>query len=293
MDSEETEIAKLSEFHALGAKKMPCLIIVLGHNIAYRYWLDRAEMVIGRVHGAHIVLNEANVSRRHARLLLDQSGSAIEDLGSTNGTYVNSAKIAARQRLHDGDLIGIGKTVLKFSLLSAIDDAFYAEVVDFARFDALTGLLSRRFFAKHLAAECDRVGRYGGELSLLLCDLDDFKSINDRYGHQAGDLVLSQVGQTVRSCLRKSIDTASRYGGEEIAILLPHIALANALTVAEKIRAAIAACAVRYREQALSVTASIGVSAYGAALGTPEALIKRADEKLYLAKRAGKNRVES
>lgn len=291
MSQKQTEITRLTDYHALGSKSQPCLIVVSGYGIAQRYWLDRPENIIGRLFDCHIMLNEANVSRQHARVLALGDSFLLEDLGSTNGTYVNSSKLTRPHRLADGDLIGIGETVFKFAIQSAIDDAFYNEMLEAARLDSLTGLLNRRYFDKHLAAEFARIDRYGGCVSLLLCDLDDFKAINDRHGHPAGDLVLSQVGERLRGCLRQQLDLPSRYGGEELAVLLPEIGPDQALTVAEKIRAAVAERPTVYQGRPLQVTLSIGVASSGDGVDSPKKLITAADERLYRAKRDGKNRV--
>lgn len=280
---------KLTAFEALKLNKSPYLIIMAGDDIAHRYALDQPQFIIGRIPGSDIILNDRKVSRRHARLLVTNTVD-IEDLQSTNGTYVNNEQIS-KARLLDGDLITIGKTVLKFSYHSQVDDAFHDEMSESARNDALTGLVNRRYFTKHLESECARIHRYGGTVSLLIGDLDGFKSINDRFGHQVGDLALRVVGEAIQSCIRQNIDVAGRYGGEEFAILLPDTDPQAALVVAEKIRTAIASLDVSYEDGALPVTMSIGVASTGPQINSPNELLRHADHNLYQAKRAGKNQV--
>ena len=181
--------------------------------------------------------------------------------------------------------------------------------------DGLTGLYNHRHFQERLRQECRRSHRYGTPLTLLMLDLDDFKSFNDQFGHQIGDEALREVGQILFAVTRRGVDLAARYGGEEFAVILPHTRVsdapsegvegtatdgdespppagAGALVVAERIRAAIAGHAFpghggrRYARS----TVTVGV----AELRTdeePAALIAAADAALYEGKHAGRDRV--
>ena len=156
--------------------------------------------------------------------------------------------------------------------------------------DGLTDLPNRRQFEHSLASEIERVDRFGGTLSLVLADLDDFKQVNDRYGHLAGDDVLRAFADMLEENVR-AIDLASRYGGEEFAILLPQTDLAGAERVAERLRRGLSRRPIKTAAGALvAVTASFGVASYPFA-PTQAALFAAADEALYDAKAAGKNRV--
>jgi diguanylate cyclase (GGDEF)-like protein len=156
--------------------------------------------------------------------------------------------------------------------------------------DGLTELANRRQFEQALAGEINRAERFGGTLALILADLDDFKQVNDRYGHQAGDEVLKSFAEVLRETVR-DVDLPARYGGEEFAVLLPQTDLIGAERLAERLRQSVAERPLTKRPGALvAVTASFGVAAFPDS-PTPAALFAAADEALYRAKAAGKNRV--
>jgi diguanylate cyclase (GGDEF)-like protein len=156
--------------------------------------------------------------------------------------------------------------------------------------DGLTDLANRRHFEEALVAEISRSERFGGMLALVLADLDDFKQVNDRYGHQTGDDVLRSFADVLRETVR-DIDLAARYGGEEFAVLLPQTDLEGAERLAERLREAIASRRLTLEPGAtFAVTSSFGVASFPAA-STPAALFAAADEALYRAKSEGKNRV--
>jgi diguanylate cyclase (GGDEF)-like protein len=166
-----------------------------------------------------------------------------------------------------------------------------ARLYELATVDGLTGLLVRRHFDQRLEEEWSRNQRYGGYFSFGIFDLDKFKSLNDTYGHQVGDQVLRAAAAVVRRNMRAA-DLAGRYGGEEFAFILPRTRVAEATTVAERIRADIEKLVIDHGGSKVTVTASIGLSAYPeTGVQTVAELIARADEAMYLAKRQGRNRV--
>jgi diguanylate cyclase (GGDEF)-like protein len=158
--------------------------------------------------------------------------------------------------------------------------------------DPLTGLPNRRFFDEYAALEFHRFVRFGEPVSFLMLDLDGFKAINDRYGHAAGDEVLRQVAELFRSATR-SADLFARYGGEEFVALLPETDEANALSVAEKLRAAVEGMRIKAGSRRIPVTISIGVAAMRPGDASLDAVTARADEALYRAKREGRNCVRA
>jgi diguanylate cyclase (GGDEF)-like protein len=159
-----------------------------------------------------------------------------------------------------------------------------------ARTDGLTGLYNRRHFDEQLARIVSDSLAHGSPASLVVADVDHFKRVNDTYGHEAGDAVLKAVARVFLDCLRAE-DVCARYGGEEIAILLPETSVARARDVAERVRKAIAAKPVKHGERTITVTASFGVAGYPESTALRDALFPAADRALYEAKNRGRNQV--
>jgi diguanylate cyclase (GGDEF)-like protein len=162
--------------------------------------------------------------------------------------------------------------------------------------DDLTGIANYRGFRQTLQDEWVRCQRRREPLSLLICDIDEFKAYNDGYGHRAGDACLTKVAHAIADGVRRGQDLAARYGGEEFAIILPATDAPGAELVATGIRNAVAALRVphAYSSVAAHVTISVGCATLsGDADGEPESLVTRADQALYEAKRGGRDRVVS
>lgn len=157
--------------------------------------------------------------------------------------------------------------------------------------DGLTGLMNRRALIEALQREVERCRRMGSALSVVMIDLDHFKDVNDRHGHAMGDAVLRGVAATLRSGIR-AVDIAGRYGGEELCLVLPDTSAAGAATVAESLRAAVAAQPYEDGGQSVSITASFGVATFDKdGTNSADQLLRAADEALYRAKTSGRNRV--
>lgn len=155
--------------------------------------------------------------------------------------------------------------------------------------DSLSGLYNRRYFGYRLKEEFLRAERYSGMLSLLMLDLDDFKALNDRYGHLVGDEAIRLVGGVLNESSRQ-IDLAVRYGGEEFTLLLPEVGLDGAIVRAERVRRVMSLLDIKLGDVHIKLTVSIGVASYDAeTMHEPDDLVRFADEALYRAKSQGKN----
>jgi diguanylate cyclase (GGDEF)-like protein len=155
--------------------------------------------------------------------------------------------------------------------------------------DGLTGLANHRTFYEILERELWRSRRYGGQISVIMVDVDNLKKINDTYGHRVGDKAIRQVSQKIKQCIRQ-IDTAARYGGDEFAVILPNTSLTEAVVVAERMVEAVAGSTLMAEEQEIPLSISVGLGQYDCHT-RPEDITSRSDQALYTAKQAGKNTV--
>ncbi len=268
------------------------LTMLAGPNAGATFALDSSETVIGRGEAATLCIDEGSISRRHARILRAGDGYSIEDLASTNGTFV-AARRVERARLTPGDRIQIGATcVFRFAIVDETEESLQRRLYESSTRDSLTGALNRKCFFEHLEAELAHARRARAPLSLLMIDVDHFKRINDAHGHGAGDQVLRSIAQCAARTLRAG-DLFARYGGEEFATLARAASLAEATELAERLRCAVSALRVEVATGAVGVTISVGVAALEECEPVREIpdFVGVADARLYLAKRQGRDRV--
>ena len=155
--------------------------------------------------------------------------------------------------------------------------------------DGLTGLVNHKTFYEILEKELWRSRRYGGLISLIMIDIDNLKSINDAYGHRAGDKAIRKISKKIKECIRQ-IDTAARYGGDEFAVILLNTSLDDATVVAQRMVDAVASSQTTWQKEQIPLSISVGLGQYDAET-TPEDITSRSDQALYMAKQAGKNTV--
>jgi diguanylate cyclase (GGDEF)-like protein len=192
----------------------------------------------------------------------------------------------------DREVVAVCVTISDVTHVSIVQrerEEAVAKLQEYADRDGLTGIANRRYFEARLRDEYTRWQRYGGDMSLLLFDLDHFKKINDQFGHGVGDTVLREMAQRVAQVVRVQ-DTFGRFGGEEFALLLPCTPLEDAMQVAEKIRHTIGDAPVDVQGVSVPVTASVGGAAARVGVPNYDVLINEADAALYSAKRQGRNR---
>jgi diguanylate cyclase (GGDEF)-like protein len=247
-------------------------------------------MRIGRGADCHIVLEGDSVSRRHAHL--EQRGNvwwAVDD-GSTNGTYVNDEQIARELHLSNGDRIKVGPTIFKYLTGQDVEAQYHEEIYRMTIIDGLTQAHVKRYLLEALEKEIIRARRHARDLCFMMFDIDHFKKINDFHGHLAGDFVLKELARIVQGRIRRD-EVFARYGGEEFAIVLPETNLEGARALAEGLREKVESSRFVFQNEMIHVTISIGVAMLGESDRTSMDLIKHADQKLYDAKRSGRNRV--
>jgi diguanylate cyclase (GGDEF)-like protein len=252
--------------------------------------LPKEGLVIGRDADCGLVLVDADVSRHHARIESRDGNYVVRDLDSTNGIFVNNRK-QRETALSPGDLIRLGKVILKFLRGNDVEKQYHEAVYSMMITDGLTGIPNKRFFQEALKRELARSQRHRRPLSAAVLDVDYFKKINDKHGHLAGDAVLREICNRIKSSIRTD-EVFARVGGEEFVVLLPETTLQEAGRFAERMRKLVADAPVELDAAKIPVTISVGLAYTDGEAGmTAEELIGRADKKLYEAKAGGRNRV--
>jgi diguanylate cyclase (GGDEF)-like protein len=268
------------------------LQVVAGHDALRFALLDKRRAIeVGRDGGSALLLTDASVSRRHARLAFVDGELRVEDLGSRNGTRVNG-KDVREGPLRPGDRLEVGNVLLRFDRVSPSELAHLRGVL--ARLgasdrDPLTGLLTRAYLDERLPSLLARSARKGRTSSALFVDVDRFKRINDRFGHAAGDDVLRELARLLLYDLRER-EVCIRYGGDEILVILEGADEGHAAAIAERLRKTIESHDWTRLANGLAVTVSCGIAERQPRepVGT---WLHRADGALYAAKRGGRNRV--
>jgi two-component system, cell cycle response regulator len=270
-----------------------CLVFIYptGPQMGARYVLKTSDSIIGRTEECQIRNNDGSVSRNHARVEFRDDGFYAVDLGSTNGTFINNV-LKKEGRLEDGDYLRIGNCIYRFLEGGNLEAEYHEEIYRLTVQDALTGAHNRRFLMEFLDRELARAQRFDRPLALAMFDIDHFKLINDQNGHLAGDLTLRELTVMLKSVVRKD-ELLARYGGEEFAMVLPETSAEDATTACERLRRAVEEHCFVYQSARIPVTVSVGVAVSSRETSGPEELIRLADEKLYEAKRTGRNRVSS
>jgi diguanylate cyclase (GGDEF)-like protein len=249
----------------------------------------RADAMLVRTAGEWN-LGRTNVVHPHERWDARPRCLAALPLRTADGTIGVLAVWSSRAPTFDPELLDLLHMMGPYAAIHLHHAMQYGSIKESAARDPLTLLRNRRSFDDVFGAETARFDRYGRPLALLMLDLDHFKAVNDRYGHEAGDEVLRRAAAILAECVR-DVDTVARFGGEEFVVLMPETPLKAALEAGERIRAAIEATPVPWRGSSIPLTISIGVAAAPEIVATPAELISSADVALYDAKGQGRNRV--
>lgn len=257
---------------------------------------------IGRSAEAEVILDDSATSRFHAEVQRAGDEYQLMDSGSTNGTWLNDVQVASPTQLSNGDILHIGLTSFKFLLGDSVERAYHAELYKLSTTDPLTGIRNRRFALEELNREAARAQRHQRPLALLLMDIDHFKQLNDTYGHSVGDAVLKGLAHRLQSKLRRT-DVFARFGGEEFFLLAIESDKHGAAALAGLLLERVSSQPFEVDGDSIKVTLSMGIAdslevnaahLNGAGPLSPEdlgdKLIELADERLYQAKRDGRDR---
>ncbi len=249
----------------------------------------------GRAEECSFRFEDAGLSRTHARLMLLANDYVFQDLASTNGSYINGMRLdpSKPRALRDGDRVQLGSSLsLRFQLVDEAEEKAMRRVYDAASRDGLTGIFNRKHLDERLDNEITFALRHQTAFSIIMFDVDHFKHVNDTYTHPAGDAILRMTAGVFTSGIR-SEDFVGRYGGEEFIVALRGIEVRGAIAVADRLRLAISRTPVTFNQHVISVTASGGVAALTCCGDNMDraTLIGIADQRLYQAKQAGRNRI--
>ena len=283
------------------AKGEWALIRYVGNPIGEVLALRGCNLTVGRSPESGLCLPDVEVSRHHARIELVGQGELapivlISDLGSTNGTFVNGRRIQSGNGpvcLQNGDVVRVGTHAFKLKHLDEMEKNYHEAMLAQTTVDSLTGLGNRASVLGFLERQADLCRRHHRALSLILCDLDHFKDVNDQHGHAVGDQVLRRFGQVALGRLRGS-DHVGRIGGEEFLIVLPETEGNEALAVAEELRRGLMEepMACHLPGKVFNVSSCFGVAQFRPEDADAGSLLARSDVALYRAKALGRNRVE-
>ena len=279
-------------------RKNACLVQYSGAKLGKRYPLTEATNVVGRSPTAQIIINEASVSRQHARFMVMGEQVTLEDMGSSNGTFVNDVRTQAPVLLKDSDIIRLGTVLLKFFAHDNAESVMHDKIYRMATIDAGTQIFNKQYLLDALESEFKFSKTYGRDLSIIYYDLDHFKPVNDTYGHNAGDFILKESASIVKTSVRKD-DILGRFGGEEFVIILPNTDGKTAAELAERIRMKHEShpFVFEFEDKGAKKTAkhrqtiSIGVSQLKADIANTQDFLESADKKLYHSKQSGRNKV--
>lgn len=270
-------------------KHEPALIMLEGDLPGTVFRLHPGRQIIGRRPECEIRLRERAVSGIHAEVIRVRDTVTINDLASTNGTLVNGMRIRNPVPLVQGSLLKLGNCVFKFvdSLLEVeFTEALHTRGIT----DQLTGAFNHSYIVARLGFLIDMASSEH-PVSVIAFDFDNFKHVNDQYGHAAGDHILRATCALIGAEFVRAQDAFARMGGEEFVIALPNTTLDGARDIAERLRHTLEERMFDYEGEEIRLTSSFGVCCATSAVEQPEALLARADELLYRSKREGRNRV--
>ena len=255
--------------------------------------MEGRSLVIGRGDEADLQVEDAGVSRVHARIVRSPGGSFhIEDVGSTNGTFLHARRVTVAP-LASGDRVQLGpRTLVRFALTDPLEEQLQAGLYESAIRDPLTRAFNRRYLLSRLAAEVAHARRHSAPLAALMLDVDHFKQFNDRYGHFVGDRVLCVVIAQAMRLLRAG-DLLARFGGDEFVVVARDTDLEQAVSLGDRVRSGIESMQMSAGGNVVSITVSVGAASLAEIdpHRAAEALVELVDGRLGLAKFSGRNRV--
>ena len=266
------------------------MVIIAGNPVGKVFFLDLTS-TLGRDEKCTVPLLDPSISRQHAKITFAHEQWLIQDLHSSNGTFVDFERISEKV-LHGGEAVTIGSTTLKFQVANKLEKDFYERIFHIASRDELTNAFSKTFFYEIASNELARALLYSRPISICLMDIDHFKLCNDRCGHLGGDALLKEWVKLMQQNTRPP-DVLGRIGGDEFALLLPDQNALQAEQLITRLMETTKQYNFIYEGQRIPITFSAGISTRTKETTDLNQLIKTADERLYAAKAAGRDRFRS
>jgi diguanylate cyclase (GGDEF)-like protein len=272
------------------------LTVLTGLQAGRLVTVDGDQVTIGCAPDADLVVEDAGVSRHHARVARTPGGGFyVEDLGSTNGTFIATERVGV-SLLHQVDVLQLGPHLkVRFAIVDPVEESLGRHLYESSVHDPLTHTFNRRYLADRMLAEIARARRAHGDVTVLMIDVDALKTVNDRFGHLAGDRALCTVAAGIQRALRVE-DVFARYAGDEFVVLTLGTDRADAMRLAERIRRTVEGLHMSARGQEVPITTSIGLASLAELPASDEpvtALLALADARMYGAKATGGNRVST
>lgn len=283
-----------SQKGASTANRLPVLVVLRGAQVGRRYLLNESGLVLGRrADKAQLVVpGDAQISSVHCRFERGGPTQAwqVVDLGSTNGTVIGGDRVSTLS-LSDGDRILVGETVLKFTFHDEIEEEFHRQVDHLMNIDDLTGLPVQRVFQVRFQETLQLCKRREQPMAVFMMDMDGLKKMNDTHGHFVGAHSIATVGRRLGGIVHAAGGVVSRFGGDEFSAFVPNADKEQALAIGERMRAAVGDAPITREAVTVNPTISIGMAVFPLDGQLAEELTRKADDALYRAKAAGRNRV--
>lgn len=269
-----------------------CIVVLKGTEVGNKVLLNKDEITIGRAKNADLCLTKGDVSRTHAVIQrINELEFLLLDKDSTNGTLVNAQEIKSKL-LKDQDIISIGDCQLKFLASDSPEQSYYEGLYKRLSLDKVLRIHNKYYFLSKLDDELALCQQHDSHLSLVLIDVDDFKEINESYGHQAGDAALTHLAEICKNIIKET-DILCRYGVEKFVIIMPDTSQQPACELSTQLQTQISDSPVIYADARIELTVSIGITSYTASSDTKSftkgLLISQAEKAMYIAKRNDKD----
>ncbi len=281
------ESAHASRRPPVATAASPCLTVISGGTAGKVYTLSPGQAtVIGRGADVDLRLEDQRISRQHAKIIVDSKGAAvIEDLGSSNGTFLNGSQIE-RQELKEGDRLQLGSSaILKFSYQNEVEQKAQRDLAERAIKDGVTEIYTEKYFLDRINTEFAHAIRHNSDLALLMFEADDLKNIQAKHGTGACKLVLKELASLIKRSLRTE-DVFARYGKTGFVVLAREVSDAGMLVLAQRLRRAIKSHRFAFEKTRIPVTISIGMATGSDKAKKPAKLIQIAEKYLRRAQTA-------